>query len=146
MTFLQSLEKWPKFKNDQPSFTLGGFLGVGASSGGSSRLSWEGSGSYVGRCWLQDGVFLTILGDVVASWCQDGARERQAETRWANLGAGSYSSGRDPWEGSRRVFSKLDTPEGVSRLRLQLELDLENWRIGGLEDLENRRTGGLDDG
>ena len=57
------------------------FLGVGASSGGSWRLSWEGFGSYVGRCWLQDGVFLNILRDVVASWCQDGAQERQDEAR-----------------------------------------------------------------
>ena len=79
--FSLSLEKWLKCKNDQHSFTFAGFLGVGASSGGSWRLSWEGFGSYVGRCWLQDGVFLAILGDVVASSCQDGAQERQDETR-----------------------------------------------------------------
>ena len=45
------------------------------------RGSWEGFGSSVGRCWLQVGVFLDILGDVVASWCQDGAQERQDEAR-----------------------------------------------------------------
>ena len=38
-------------------------------------ISWEIFGSYVGRCWLQNGVFL------VASLCQDGAQERQDETR-----------------------------------------------------------------
>ena len=57
------------------------FLGYGASSGGSWRLSWEGFGSYVRRCWLQDGAFLDILADAVASWCQDGAQERQDEAR-----------------------------------------------------------------
>ena len=46
--FSRSLEKWLKCKNDQHSVTFGGFLGVGASSGGSWRLSWEGFGSYVG--------------------------------------------------------------------------------------------------
>ena len=39
------------------SFTLVSFLKVGASSGRSWRLSWEGFGGYVGRCWLQDHVF-----------------------------------------------------------------------------------------
>ena len=38
-------------------------------------------GSYVERCWLQDCNFLDILGDVVASWRQDGAQERQDEAR-----------------------------------------------------------------
>ena len=83
--FSRSLEKWPKCENDELSlslsFNFGGFLGVGASSGGSWRLSWEGFGSYVGRCWLQHDVFLDIFDDVVASWCQDGAQERQDETR-----------------------------------------------------------------
>ena len=68
-----------KTNNSTPFLVF--FSGVGASSGGSWRLSWEGFGSYVGRCWLQDGVFLDILGDVVASWCQDGAQERQDEAR-----------------------------------------------------------------
>ena len=81
LLFSRSLEKWLKCKNDQHSITFGGVLGVGASSGGSWRLSWEGFGSYVGRCWLQEGVFLNILRDVVASWCQDGAQERQSEAR-----------------------------------------------------------------
>ena len=81
LLFSRSLEKWLKCKNDQHSITFGGVLGVGASSGGSWRLSWEGFGSYVGRCWLQDGVFLEILGDAVASWCQDSAQERQDEAR-----------------------------------------------------------------
>ena len=81
LLFSRSLEKWPKCRNDQRSITFGGFLGVGASSGGFWRLSWEGFGSYVGRCWLQDSAFLDILGDVVASWCQDGAQERQDEAR-----------------------------------------------------------------
>ena len=70
ITFLRSLEKWPKCKKEEHYGTLGGFLGVGASSGGSWRLSWERFGGYVGRCWLQDGVFLAILGDVWTSWRQ----------------------------------------------------------------------------
>ena len=83
--FSRSLEKSPKCKNDQLSITFGGFLGVGASSGGSWRLSWEGFGGYVGRWWLQDGVFLAILGDVWTSWrqgwrtrAQDAAAERKS--------------------------------------------------------------------
>ena len=67
--FSRSLKKWPKCKIEQHYSTFGGFLGVGAFSGGSWRLSWEGFGSYVGRCWLQNDVFLDILGDVLASWC-----------------------------------------------------------------------------
>ena len=42
--------------------TFGGFLTVGASSGGSF-------GSCFARCWLQDGVFVVILSDVMTSWC-----------------------------------------------------------------------------
>ena len=42
----RSLEKWLKCKNDQHSITFGGVLGVGASSGGSWRLSWERFGGY----------------------------------------------------------------------------------------------------
>ena len=76
LLFSRSLEKWLKCKNDQHSITFGGVLGVGASSGGSWRLSWEGFGS---------------LGDVVASWCQDGAQERQDEAREPKLGAGGSS-------------------------------------------------------
>ena len=78
-------EKWPKCKNEQRYSTFAGFLGVGASSGGSWRLSWERFGGYVGRCWLQDGVFLAILGDVWTSWrqgwrtrAQDAAAERKS--------------------------------------------------------------------
>ena len=89
--FSRSLQKWPKCKNEQHDNTLAGFSGVGASSGGSWWLSWGRFGGYVGRCWLQDGVFLDILGDVVASWRQDGAQERQDEVRYANLGAGGSS-------------------------------------------------------
>ena len=83
--FLRSLQKWPKCKNEQHYGTLGGFLGVGASSGGSWRLSWEPFGGYVGRWWLQDGVVLAILGDVWTSWrqgwrtrAQDAAAERKS--------------------------------------------------------------------
>ena len=81
LLFSRSFEKWPKCKNEQHYSTFARFLGVGASSGGSWRLSWERFGGYVGRCWLQDGVFLEILGDAVASWCQDSAQERQDEAR-----------------------------------------------------------------
>jgi hypothetical protein len=64
-------EKRPRCENEQPSISFDGFLKVRGASGGSWRLSWEGFGSYVGRCWLQDGVFQAILGYVMASWSQD---------------------------------------------------------------------------
>ena len=53
--------------------------------GGSWRLSWEGFGSYFGRCWLKDGVSSAILGDVWTSWrqgwrsrAQDAAAQRKS--------------------------------------------------------------------
>ena len=83
--FSRSLEKWLKCKNDQHSIAFGDVLGVGASSGGSWRLSWERFGGCVGRCWLQDAVFLAILGDVWISWrqgwrtrAQDAADDRKS--------------------------------------------------------------------
>ena len=76
----RSLEKWPKCKNEQHYGTFASFLGVGASSGGSWRLPWEHFGGYVGRCWLQDGVFLAILGDVWTSWRQDWRTRAQDAT------------------------------------------------------------------
>ena len=58
---------------------------VGASSGGSWRLSWERFEGYVGRWRLQDGVVLAILGDVWTSWrqgwrtrAQDAADDRKS--------------------------------------------------------------------
>ena len=78
--FSRSLEKWLKCKNDQLLITFSGFLGVGASSGGSWRLSWEGFGSYVGRCWLQDGVFFATLVDVGHLGAKTGEQERKM--RW----------------------------------------------------------------
>ena len=85
LLFLRSLEKWPKCKNDQHYSTFATILGVGASSGGSWRLPWEGFGRYVGRLWLQDGVFLAISGDVWTSWrqgwrtrAQDATHERKS--------------------------------------------------------------------
>ena len=83
--FRDHWKKWLKCKNEQHSITFGGVLGVGASSGGSWRLPWEGFGRYVGRLWLQDGVFLAISGDVWTSWrqgwrtrAQDAAAERKS--------------------------------------------------------------------
>ena len=83
--FLRFLQKWPKCKNDQHYSTFAIILGVGASSRGSWRLPWERFGGYVGRCWLQDGVFLAILGDVWTSWrqgwrtrAQDAADDRKS--------------------------------------------------------------------
>ena len=52
---------------------------------GPGSLSWEGFGSYVGRCWLQDGVFQAILGYVMASWSQDEptrAQESESSRIW----------------------------------------------------------------
>ena len=34
---------------------------------------------YFGRCWLQDGIFGSILSDVAGSWRQDGEQKRQGE-------------------------------------------------------------------
>ena len=84
--FLRDLgEKLPKCKNDQHYSTFATILGVGASSGGSWRLPWEGFGRYVGRLWLQGGVFLAISGDVWTSWrqgwrtrAQDAVAERKS--------------------------------------------------------------------
>ena len=85
LLFSRSLEKWLKGKNDQHSITFGSVLGVGASSGGAWRLSWERFGGYIGRCWPQDGVVLAILGDVWTSWrqgwrtrAQDATHERKS--------------------------------------------------------------------
>ena len=96
LLFLRSLEKLPKCKNDQLYSTFATILGVGASSGGSWRLPWEGFGRYVGRLWLQDGVFLAILGDVWTSWrqgwrtrAQDAADDRKSKN------FGSLEGGRD---------------------------------------------------
>ena len=71
------MEKWPKCKNDQHSDTFGGFLRVGASSGGSWRLPWKDFWIHFGRQWLQDGVFWILLRDVATSWRQDGEQECQ---------------------------------------------------------------------
>ena len=79
--FSRSLEKWPKCKNEQHSITSGGFLDVGGLPWRLLEAVLGGFWSYVGRCWLQDDIFLEILGDAVASWCQDGAQERQDEAR-----------------------------------------------------------------
>ena len=82
----------------------------------------------------QLGAILEQLGDKMrpksAKMSQDGVQERQDEARYPNLGAGS-----SPREGggfattrSRRACTplRMDSPDWVSRLRLQLELDLEN--------------------
>ena len=72
----------PKMGHDSAKMTMLG--SVWELLGGSWEHFWSpfsGFGSYVRRCWLQDGVFLAILGDVVASWRQDGAQERQDEAR-----------------------------------------------------------------
>ena len=145
--FSRSLEKWPKCKNDQHSITFGGFLGVGASSGGFWRLSWEGFGSYVGRCWLQDGVFFGYLGRccgiLVPRW-RTGAprRGKIGELRRRGLLLG----GRNPCGGPPRT--PLHPPKnGFSRMGLQTPTPtgtgsgkLEDWRTGRLE---NWKTGEL---
>ena len=68
---------------------------------------------------------------------------------------GLLLGGRDPRDGTQRSplhppkngFSRMGlqkgSPERISRLRLQLELDLEIWKTGRLEDW---KTGGLDTG
>ena len=47
LLFWLSLEKWLKCKNDQLSITFGGFLGVGASSGGLEAVL----GRFRELCW-----------------------------------------------------------------------------------------------
>ena len=82
--FSRSWEKWLKCKNDKHYSTFATILGVEASSGGSWRLPWEGFGRYVGRLWLQDGVFLAISGDVWTSWrqgCRTRAQDAAAERK-----------------------------------------------------------------
>ena len=64
-TFCGKMAEVQKRPNLSDTFEC--FLAVLASSGGSCRLSWERSGGYVGRCWLQDGVVLAISGDVWTS-------------------------------------------------------------------------------
>ena len=125
LLFLRSLEKLPKRKNNQHSITFGGFLGVGASSGGFWRLSWEGFGSYVGRCWLQDGVFLAILGDVWTSWRQ-GWRTRvqdAADGRKSWIFGGLEGGGGDPTLATNLRYPPLRNSKGrgwSSHLHLEL--------------------------
>ena len=77
-----------------------------------------------------------------ATWRQDEAQERQDDPRWRTgaprrgkiaelrrrelLQGGSNPCGRTQWSPLHPL--RMDSPEWVSRLRLQLELDLENWR------------------
>ena len=82
LLFSRSLEQCPKCKNEQPSITFGGFLGVGASSGGFWRLSFEGFGGYVGRCWVQEDGFRWFLGPCVTFWWQASA----SNPSWVHLG------------------------------------------------------------
>ena len=95
---------------------------VGALSGGSV-------GSYFGRCWLQDGAFWAILGDVGASWWQDDVTRTRDEATYAKKTAGARnweplggSNGRTrPQVGGGPPPTNLQT--GDSRLRLRLELE-----------------------
>ena len=114
-------------------------MGAGASSGGFWRLSWEGFGSYVGRCWLQAGVFLAILGDVWISWrqdwrtrAQDAADERNSWFFGGLEGGGGDASfernlGYPPLRNSKgrgwssHLHLELPTPPGNSTWRLNLE-------------------------
>ena len=41
---------------------------------------------YFGRCWLQDGVFGSILSDVAGSWRQDGEQKHPGEAFGRKLG------------------------------------------------------------
>ena len=141
MTFSRSWEKWPKCKNDQHYSSFATILGVGASSGGSWRLPWEGFGRYVGRLWLQDGVFLAILGDVWTSWhqgCRTRAQDAAAEPKKMIFGGlegvgGDASTGDEsrvpPLNELQRKGLELPPPAGAPNstwklveLRLWMEL------------------------
>ena len=66
-------------KTTNPLSLLFVFWGLGPP-GGCWRLSWDGFGSYVRRCWLQDGVSLATLGDFWTSWRQDWRTRAQDAT------------------------------------------------------------------
>ena len=95
----------------------------------------------------QLGAILEQLGDKMrpksAKMSQDGAHERQDEARYPNLGAGSSPREAGGFAATRgeqpctplRMYSPEWDSVWISRLRLQLELDLENWKTGRL-DLE----------
>ena len=75
-------------------------MGVGTFSGGSWRLSWEGVGRHVGRCWFEDGIFWNILGEAVPR-----TRETRSYSATSMAGdcqgwpeaAGERSDGRRGW-------------------------------------------------
>ena len=81
------------------------------SSGGSWRLSWEGFGGYVGRCWLQEDGFRWFLGPcgdiLVAGQCLKPL-----------LSA--------PWLGAGWLAEELGGPGGAQDGRYHPELDARN--------------------
>ena len=92
-------------------------------------LSGSSFGSYFGRCWLQDGAFWAILGDVGAYWWQHDVTKTRHGTTYAKKTTATRNwepqGGRDP-RGRSQVGggsppTRLQT--GDSRLRLQLELE-----------------------
>lgn len=69
-TWAQSLQEWPKCKNEQYSTTLTSFLKVGAPLEAPLTAIWGDLARMLAA------VFRVILGEIVASRCQDGAQER----------------------------------------------------------------------
>ena len=97
---------------------------------GSRAVSLDALGSYLKRCWLQDGAFWAILGDVGAYWWQDDVTRTRDEATYAKKTAARRNwepqEGRDPLDthaskGGGSHPRSLQT--GDSRLRLQLELE-----------------------
>ena len=135
------MEKWPKC-NEQHCGTLGGFLGVGASSGGSWRLSWERFGGYVGRWWLRDVVFLAILGDVWTSWRQGWRTRAQdaADDRNSWIFGGLEGGGGDARGGPQRISgTPLRTSTGrgwSSHLHPEAQPGGSTWKLLELLELK----------
>ena len=80
------------------------FLGLGLPPEGPGGCLGRVLGRYVGRLWLQDGVFLAILGDVWTSWhqgCRTRAQDAAAERKsWIFGGLGWGRDRRSSGNGS----------------------------------------------
>ena len=128
--FSRSLEKLLKCKNDQPSITFGVFFGgwgllwrvLEAVLGGFWELFWK----MLAPRWCFFGYLGRCCGILVPRW-RTGAPRRgkigELRRQGFLLGVGIHARAREepPCNPLR-----MDSPEWVSRLRLQLELDLEN--------------------
>ena len=133
------------------------FWGLGPPLEGPGGCLGSVLGGYVGRCWLQNGVFLAILGDVWTSWrqgwrtrAQDATHGRKSWIFGALEGGGPDASSRarsrvPPLKKLQRKGLELPPPPGAPNstwklveLRLWMELPTDRdtqhvpegtWRI-----------------